>query len=140
MWARAVASRLLPALLLVVAAVFGFASGQEEALRFTNKDWDVTRGRPFTISWTGSSGGTASIYLFSRTPDGRRLGLVDKLGDTSEAQYTATLPLSFPLGEYAFGVSDGRLYLSPFFHLNSLDQVGSPTFTNSVFLDHSTCR
>ncbi|KLU85749.1 hypothetical protein MAPG_04769 [Magnaporthiopsis poae ATCC 64411] len=122
MWARAGAPRLLPALLLVLAAVVGLVSGQERALRFSNKDWDVTRGRPFTISWTGGSGGTASIFLFTKSLDKQSLALVDKLADTSEAQYTATLPLSLGLGEYTFGVNDGALYYSPFFQLDSHDQ------------------
>ncbi|KAL8377525.1 hypothetical protein RB595_008279 [Gaeumannomyces hyphopodioides] len=124
MWVIAGASRLLPVLLLILTAVSGLVKGQleERALRFINKDWNVTRGRPFTIFWADSSGGTVSIFLFTKSPDKQTLALVDKLADTNEAQYTTTLPLTLAHGEYTFGVNDDALYYSPFFRLGSQDQ------------------
>ncbi|KAL8342953.1 hypothetical protein RB598_004354 [Gaeumannomyces tritici] len=133
MWVTAGASPLLQVLLLILATLSGLVKGQLEgrALRLTNKDWNATRGRPFTIFWADSSGETVSIFLFTKSADKQTLALVNKLADTKEGQYTATLQSTLAPGEYAFGVNDGALYYSPFFQLGSQDQSLAALATNA---------
>ncbi|KAL2161430.1 hypothetical protein VTH06DRAFT_7991 [Thermothelomyces fergusii] len=86
-----------------VSAILAFAAAALARPRFTNSNFFIEEGQPFTLTWEGAAG-TVDIKL--KTGDPENLETVAVLaGEITGNSFTWT-PTDLPSGTYAFEITD----------------------------------
>lgn len=88
-----------------VAAMAVLAAVAEARLAFTNSDFTITAGEPFTLTWDGASA-PVTITL-KNGPNGDLKDVMVLDSDDSGTSFTWTPPSSLPSDIYAFEIADG---------------------------------
>jgi len=116
---------------ILAASFASFAA----AAKFTNSEFDVTPGEPFTLTWDDANG---PVEIVLRSGDPANLDTVGTLGTgLSGGSFTVTLdPEELASGNYAFMIvdSDGENYseLFPFQGNAAATQSGSTTGSATI--------
>ncbi|KAK4201775.1 putative extracellular matrix protein [Triangularia verruculosa] len=116
-----------------VATVFALATAVLAKPKFTNSNYDIVAGEPFTLKWD-SAEGNVKIFLYKgKAGDENSFKPVETLATSSGATGTFTFtPTSTLNGDYAFVIEDEsedpRNFSPPF----SLEGTAAPTTSASV--------
>jgi len=106
---------------------------------FTNTEFDLTEGQPFTLQWVNATG-PVTITLVSG-PDSGSLQPIQTLTSTATGQSFTYTPSGLPSGNYAFRINDASSVSDPNFSKlivyvgtgsSSLTSSGRTTFTTSA--------
>ncbi|KAI0440968.1 hypothetical protein F4803DRAFT_443345 [Xylaria telfairii] len=76
------------------------------AIVFTNTDFTILQGKPFTLQWEGAKGPVDITLVTGDSANIRAISVIDS-GDTGNS-YTWTPPSLLLAGTYAFEITDGE--------------------------------
>ncbi|KAK1752184.1 hypothetical protein QBC47DRAFT_433152 [Echria macrotheca] len=76
------------------------------AVAFTNTEFDVQIGKPFTLTWTGASGSVTITLQDASSGTSNLKTVLTVVSSTQSTSYTWTPPSSLSSGTYAFKIAD----------------------------------
>lgn len=108
------------------AALAVLAAVVRADVAFTNSNYNVVAGEPFTLTWSGAAGPVNITLEDGSTSNLQAVEVIDS--DDSNTSFTWTPPASLPSDSYVFAISDGTTTnYSPQFTF-----VGSASASSSV--------
>ncbi|KAH8160488.1 hypothetical protein CIB48_g7763 [Xylaria polymorpha] len=100
------------------------------AVVFTNTDFTILQGKPFTLQWEGAKGPVDITLVTGDSANIRTVSVIDS-GDTGNS-YTWTPPSLLLAGTYAFEITDGEdTNFSPQWEYDSEENKPTTTTTSS---------
>jgi hypothetical protein len=89
---------------LSVGAVLAFAASVLAQAKFTNSNFDVVEGEPFTLTWDNAEGPVTITLVTGPSGNLKPVTVVTSTGSDGEFTWT---PEGLPSGTYAFEIVDG---------------------------------